>query len=1109
MVSILRSWHRWLASAGARAAPVRYVTKVAVVAGLYFLAAKWGLAFWTVQNNVSLVWPPSGIALAAVLIGGYRVLPGVSIGALWATASTGAPWTFALATALGNPLEALIGAYLLRRVIGLRGGLDRLRDVLGVILAAALLSPTVSATIGAGGLYLTGMASGASLHTAQFTWWLGDALGILIVAPAVLTCAAHARTRALPRRTLEALVFFPLLGMISHLIFGVYPIAEEFDLPLAYAPLVFLLWAAFRYGPAGSAVATLLVAGIAISGTGRDLGPFAAHSLDERLLLSTTFLAVCAVITLILAAVQAERGRALQAVRHARDELDLKVNERTDELRHTNLELEAQVAERRRAEAALHQQFDELFAIFNGLEGAVHVADMETYELLAANQYFRGHFGEEFSGQKCFEVFQRGQTGPCPFCTNEVLVGDDGRPTPPVVWEFRNTFSGRWYQCIDRAIHWPDGRLVRMGIAIDITARKQAEEDVRSLSRFPAEDPSPVLRIAADGTILYANRASAALLAAWDRRIGQAVTDDWQAWVRAALSGDSINELEIECADRCLSFILAPIRHAGYVNVYGRDITASKQAEEDRARLATAVEQAAEAVVITDAEGRIEYANPAFERITGYTRTEFLGQNPRMLRSGRHDAAFYRDLWDTIRAGETWTGRFVNRRKDGTLYQEDATISPVRDSVGKIAHFVGVKRDVTREVFLEAQLRERQKMEAVGQLAGGVAHEFNNVLTAILGCSEIITCDVPAGHPAADHAARIRASAERAAQLVRQLLAFSRRQVVQPRLVDLNKVVTEAVKMLRPLLGEHIRVEAHLEPALGLVHADPSQIELLLTNLSMNAREAMPDGGVLTIETTALDLEQPSPGEHESVAPGRYGTLAVHDTGCGIDAETRAHLFEPFFTTKAPGAGTGLGLATVYGIVQQHDGRIVVHSVPAKGTTFRVYLPRASAPIEIRPLAAPAARGPRDAATILLVEDEEEVREVERDILEAEGYTVLTAEHGTAALELCGRGDRLLDLLVTDVVMPGMNGRELAERIVRLHPQARVLFISGYAESFLTTQGNLPPGVVFLAKPFTRTALAAKVRELLQGSPPPGPALGDTRPPAHDGPQTAPSWSRL
>ena len=390
-----------------------------------------------------------------------------------------------------------------------------------------------------------------------------------------------------------------------------------------------------------------------------------------------------------------------------------------------------------------------------------------------------------------------------------------------------------------------------------------------------------------------------------------------------------------------------------------------------------------------------------------------------------------------------------------------------------------MKRDVTREVLLEAKLRETQKMEAVGQLAGGVAHEFNNVLTAILGCSEIIARDAAAGHPVADQAARIRKSAERAAGLVRQLLAFGRKQIVQPQLLNLNQVVANTLQRLSPALGPRIRVETCLDPTLGDVRADPHQIELLVTNLSLNAGDAMPHGGTLRVETAPVNLDETTPGESEALGPGRYVALTFRDTGRGMDAQTRAHLFEPFFTTKPGAYGRGLGLSTVHGIVHQHGGRIMVHSVPGEGTTFRVYLPRVTDRADAPRVPSAADPAHPCGTTILLVEDEDEVREIEREILAAEGYTVLTAAGGAAALELARHHAGNIDLLITDVVMPGMSGRELAERMADLCPETETLFLSGYATTFLTAGGHLPPATAFLAKPFTRAALTGKVAELL------------------------------
>lgn len=510
------------------------------------------------------------------------------------------------------------------------------------------------------------------------------------------------------------------------------------------------------------------------------------------------------------------------------------------------------------------------------------------------------------------------------------------------------------------------------------------------------------------------------------------------------------------------------------------------------AALAVAVEHLAEGLVITGLDGRIEYVNPAFERMCGYTRAELHGQNPRLLKSGLHDATFYRELWDTLRRGETWRGRFINRRRDGRLYHEEASISPIRDPQGRTMKYVAVKRDVTREVALEAQLRESQKMQALGQLAGGVAHEFNNLLTTILAATETLGGQSPP--VLAVHTARIQKAAERAAVLVRELLAVGGRHVARPRTLDLNGLVTETLDRLRDGLGSGIAVEHRLAPGAVRVRGDPELMGQLLTNLVLNARDAMSGGGTLTLETATVNLCAAADAGAEPVGPGRYVVLTVRDTGRGMDAATRARLFEPFFTTKEVGDGTGLGLATARGIVHQHGGRIVVHSVPGQGTTFEVYLPQVADPPEVEPARAVPPLCRAGSRTILLVEDEEEVREVTREILVAEGYAVVTAPDGHTALTLCRTQGDALGLLITDVRMPGMSGYELARQVARRVGRLPVLCISGYARGMSGTAEPPPPGTTFLPKPFTRAALTAKVRELLHQ---PGDARADasSRPP--------------
>jgi PAS domain S-box-containing protein len=367
-----------------------------------------------------------------------------------------------------------------------------------------------------------------------------------------------------------------------------------------------------------------------------------------------------------------------------------------------------------------------------------------------------------------------------------------------------------------------------------------------------------------------------------------------------------------------------------------------REREESHARLATAVEQAAESIVITDLSGTILYVNPAFERITGYTAQEAVGRNPRMLKSGQHDAAFYGQMWDTLLQGHVWSGRITNKKKSGALYEAEITISPIHDSTGQIVNYVAVKHDVTRQVLMESQLRQAQKMEAIGQLAGGVAHDFNNLLTVIQGNASLLLSAEVNSAIRTECSQQILHATERAATLTRQLLLFSRKQVMQPANRNLNDIVEGMVKMLRRVLGGDVALRSELAPGLPPVFADVGMIEQILLNLAVNARDAMPTGGVLTISTGTQVLDGKEATNAHLDAAGEFVWLRISDTGCGIPPEVRPRIFEPFFTTKEVGKGTGLGLATVYGIVEQHHGWIDVTSETGSGSTFKVYLPAAN-----------------------------------------------------------------------------------------------------------------------------------------------------------------------
>jgi len=494
-----------------------------------------------------------------------------------------------------------------------------------------------------------------------------------------------------------------------------------------------------------------------------------------------------------------------------------------------------------------------------------------------------------------------------------------------------------------------------------------------------------------------------------------------------------------------------------------------------------ALESAANGVVITDREGTIIWANPACTTLTGYTAAELLGHNLRVLKAGRQNEDFYRNLWTTILEGKVWRGEITNRRKDGTLYIEEQTITPVRNARGEITSFIAIKQDVTTRRVLEEQLSQAQKMEAIGRLAGGVAHDFNNILTVIMGYSDTLLEDRPK-IAVSICAKEIKSAGERAAALIRQLLMFSRRQVVQPRILNLNDVVSNMGRMLRRLLGENLELIIARGYNLGSVKADPVQIEQIIINLAVNARDAMPHGGRLTIQTANATFAEATSEDGMAIGPGSYVVLSISDDGQGMSEEVRAHLFEPFFTTKEKGKGSGLGLSTVYGIVNQSGGFVGVHSEPGRGSTFRIYLPLVDQHVDATLPDRREQVVTKGSEVVLLVEDDPAVRALVGPILKSEGYTVLESGDPTDALLTHGlipqSPSNAIHLLLTDVVMPQMSGIELAERLLPLHPKMKVIYTSGYSDELLRHQG-IRFLSAFIPKPFTPDTLLRKVREAL------------------------------
>ncbi len=505
------------------------------------------------------------------------------------------------------------------------------------------------------------------------------------------------------------------------------------------------------------------------------------------------------------------------------------------------------------------------------------------------------------------------------------------------------------------------------------------------------------------------------------------------------------------------------------------DVTARQSSEESHARLALAVEQSAEAVVITDAQGLIQYVNPAFTRISGYARQEVLGRNPRLLKSGDQDASFYRGMWETITRGGVWKGHFTNRRKDGTRYQEEAVISPVHDSAGRLTNFVAVKRDVTQELELAAQLRHAQKLEAVGQIAAGVAHDINNLLTAILGYADLACESVTADHPARGALGGIERVVQQAIGVTRSLLTFSGRSAALKSAVDVRAMVQEAARLLRRVLPAMIELHVKQDSQSPLwLTGDATQLQQVLMNLAVNARDAMPEGGQLHIDVRAV-ATVPQPHVAPDSAPGGQIVLEVRDTGVGMAPDVQARIFEPFFTTKPRERGTGLGLAIVDSIVRDHGGRLEVESAPGCGARFRIVLP-AAAPTDLPPAAAVTAPPRGKGELVLLAEDDEFVNDVVAQALGAHGFRVERARDGAALWAQYVRHAAALRLLIIDQDLPVRRGLDCLAQIRRSGHLVPVIVISGDAGLDL---GQVDPDTLLLRKPFATAELIRSVAEML------------------------------
>jgi two-component system, cell cycle sensor histidine kinase and response regulator CckA len=522
--------------------------------------------------------------------------------------------------------------------------------------------------------------------------------------------------------------------------------------------------------------------------------------------------------------------------------------------------------------------------------------------------------------------------------------------------------------------------------------------------------------------------------------------------------------------------------------IVNRDVTERKAASEalrqSEASIRAVIENAPYGIYLANSNGKMLRVNPALQKMLGYSSAdELLKKNLAM--DLLCDQWEHERIFEMIAQKKQFKDLEIDwKRKDGGVTVLRCSGLLVKGPGDEGACVEAFAEDVTEKRSLERQLQVAQKMEAIGRLSGGIAHDFNNLLGVIIGYSQVLKKRLDANDPLRDHAEEIDKAGQRAAALTRQLLAFSRQQVLTPAILSLNTLLSDMGKMLPRMIGEDIELVLRLEPSLGSVKADQSQIEQVVMNLAVNARDAMPRGGKLIVETANVNLDEAFAKGHPGARTGQFVVLGVTDTGCGMNSKTMAHIFEPFFTTKEPGKGTGLGLATVYGVVKQSGGYIWVDSEPGKGSSFRVYLPQAQVErIEESPAALPAEALHGDE-TVLLVEDAGALRKLTHSLLEQNGYRVFTAESGVEALKILEKVHEPIHLLLTDVVMPGMNGRALAEHLVLERPGLKVLYMSGYTQSAVAEHGVLEPGTHLLHKPFTEESLLRKVREVLNAAPP-------------------------
>jgi two-component system, cell cycle sensor histidine kinase and response regulator CckA len=631
----------------------------------------------------------------------------------------------------------------------------------------------------------------------------------------------------------------------------------------------------------------------------------------------------------------------------------------------------------------------------------------------------------------------------------------------------------------------------------DLSGRTRTEEDLRRLASIVACSDDAIIGKTLEGIITSWNHGAERMFGySAKEAIGQSVNmlvptdrpNEIPDVLERLKRGEIVDHFETlrlrkDGKQFHIEITVSPIRDAMErvvgASTIGRDISERKLREEDQSRLAAVVESSHDAIIGRTLDGFITHWNTGAQRIYGYSAAEIVGKSSSVLMSPERFPEILETI-EKVKCGQiVEESDAIRTSQDGKEIHFTQTHAPIKNGDGQVIGVSTVARDVTESRHLEGMFRQAQKMEAVGQLAGGVAHDFNNLLGVILGYTELLLDRLDPNDPQRKDIDEIRKAGERATLLTRQLLAYSRKQVLQPKVLDLNIVVAGTEKLLQRLIGEDIELLVILNPALHRVKADPGQIEQIIMNLAVNARDAMPSGGKLTVETSNVELDEKYAAQHASTLPGPHVMLAVSDTGCGMDAKTQTRIFDPFFTTKEFGRGTGLGLSTVYGIVKQSGGSVWVYSELGLGSTFKIYLPCVDQVPEPEPLIGPVEKLERGSQTILIVEDDAALLQVTHRSLREAGYAILVAGSPAEAIHISKNHPGPIHLMVTDVILPGISGSQLASHLSSLRPEMKVLYVSGYTDDAIVRHGVLEPGLAFLQKPFSLKMLARRVVEVL------------------------------